>query len=258
MKITHLLTALCLSASVAVPTASASPVSGAPAALMADANKILAEVDRRAKAFGDQQYKATMTIMKDGKTVKVLAFDMIMKELTKQFLVFTAPGDVAGMKVLMQDAETLYVYMPEFKKVRRVAAHVQNQGFLGSEFTYEDMTQTELSPLFDAELVGTKGNETTLSLTPKEGKKSTFSRIDIVIDKTKGGVTKLTYFDGSNNAVRQQTREGWTKIAGQLMPTKITMTNLKDGDATVVELSEVKVNQGVDDDVFSRRMLLRG
>ena len=256
MKPTLLLLALCLSASVASPAAAAMP-SGMPAA-MVDADKILAEIDRRASVFEDQSYKATMSIIKGGKTQKTLEFEMSMKGLTKQFLAFTAPGDVAGMKVLMQDANTLYVYMPEFKKVRRVAAHVQNQGFLGSTFTYEDMTQTALAPLFHAELKGQKGGETTLELTPKEGVKSTYPKIEVVIDKSKGGVTKLTYFDGAGNAVREQTREGWTKYQGQLMPTKITMTHLKDGDATVIEMTDVKVNQGLGEDTFSRRQLLRG
>lgn len=257
MKFPRLLLALCLASTAIAPTASAALPSGTPLAMI-DANKILAEVDRRGSVFDDQQYKATMSILKGGSVQKVLEFDMVMKGLTKQFLTFTAPGDVAGMKVLLQDPQTLYVYMPEFKKVRRVAAHVQNQGFLGSAFTYEDMTQTALSPLFDATLASHEGKQTTLTLTPKEGVKSTYPRIDVVIDGTKGGVTTMRYYDGSGNHVRTQTREDWVKHEGTLMPTKITMTDLKSGDSTVIQLSELKVNQGVEDDLFSRRMLLRG
>lgn len=257
MKLSHLLIALCSVSAVVTPTASAAVPSGTPMALV-DANKILAEIDRRASVFDDQQYTATMTIIKGGDVQKTLEFEMVMKGLTKQFLTFTAPGDVAGMKVMMQDAQTLYVYMPEFKKVRRVASHVQNQGFLGSAFTYEDMTQTGLAALFSATLASQEGNETTLSLTPKEGVSSTYPRIDIVIDKTKGGVTTLRYYDGAGNHVRTQLREEWVKHEGQLMPTKITMSDLKSGDSTVIQLSNVKVNQGVEDDLFSRRMLLRG
>jgi outer membrane lipoprotein-sorting protein len=257
MKITRLLLSAALLSTVASSSASAAAVP-VTAAAMVDANKILAEIDRRAAAFEDQQYTATMTIIKGGDTKQTLTFDMAMKGLDKQFITFTAPGDVAGMKVLMQDADTLYVYMPEFKKVRRVASHVQNQGFLGSQFTYEDMTQVGLSRLFDASLVGKEGSETTLTLTPKEGVTSTYARIDIVIDGTKGGVTKLRYYDGAGNHVRQQDRDEWKKIEGQLVPTRITMTDLKSKDSTVIELGDVKVNQGIADDLFSRRMLLRG
>lgn len=256
MKIRSALVALSLSFVFAAPATAAVPV---PAASMAvDANKILAEVDRRAAVFKDQSYDAEMVINKDGKKKKTLQFSMVMKDLEKQFLTFTAPGDVAGMRVLMQDAKTLYVYTPEFKKVRRVAAHMQNQGFLGSTFTYEDMTQVRLSPLFNAELGGREGSETTLTLTPKEGVTSSYAKLEVVIDSTKGGVTKIRYYDGAGNHVRTQKREGWTKIHGELMPTKVTMDDLRTNDSTVITLSNLQVNQGIEDDLFSRRMLLRG
>jgi outer membrane lipoprotein-sorting protein len=255
MKIRSVLVALSLCSLLATPAEASLPV---PAAMAVDANKVLAEIDRRAGVFEDQQYDATMSIFKGGQLKKTLEFQMIMKGLDKQFITFTAPGDVAGMKVLMEGADTLYVYTPEFKKVRRVAAHMQGQGFMGSTFTYEDQKRVELAPYFEATLVGKEGSETTLTLTPKEGVTSSFSRIDLVIDGTKGGVTTLRYYDGAGTHVRTQLREDWVKIDGEFMPTKISMTDLKEGDTTVIQLSNVVVNQGVEDDLFSRRMLLRG
>lgn len=264
MKIRSVLVALSLCA-LSLGTLAAAPAAahslsagGMSAMAAADATKVLAEIDRRAAVFADQQYLASMNVFKGGQLKKTLEFTMVMKGLDKQFITFTAPGDVAGMKVLLQDAATLYIYTPEFKKVRRVAAHMQNQGFLGTTFTYEDMTQVQLSPFYTAELAGKEGAETTLTLTPKEGVTTSFSRVDVVIDGTKGGVTKLRYYDGAGNHVRTQLREDWVKIEGQLMPTKITMSDLKAGDSTIIQLSNVKVNQGVEDDLFSRRMLLRG
>lgn len=258
MKIRSVLVALSLCTLAASPAAASLPAPSGHVMAMADANKVLAEIDRRAAVFDDQQYSATMAVYKGGQLKKTLEFTMVMKGLDKQFITFTAPGDVAGMKVLLQDTETLYIYTPEFKKVRRVAAHMQNQGFLGTTFTYEDMTQVQLSPFYDAKLAGKEGSETTLTLTPKEGVTTSFSRVDVVIDGTKGGVTKLRYYDGAGNHVRTQLREDWVKIKGELMPTKITMSDLKAGDSTIISLSNVQVNQGVEDDLFSRRMLLRG
>jgi outer membrane lipoprotein-sorting protein len=223
-----------------------------------DAAKILAEVDRRAAAFDDQSYSASMEIIKEGQLKKTMTFTSTMKGLDKQLIVFQAPGDVAGMKVLMEDASTLYLYLPEFKKVRRVAAHVQSQGFLGSEFTYEDMVQVRLSPFYDATFGGKDGSLTTLVLKPKQGVESTYSKLEVTIDGTKGGVTKIRYFDSTGADVREQNRTDWIKIAGQLVPTKVSMLNIKTGDLTVITLSDFKVNQGVDASMFSRRELLRG
>jgi outer membrane lipoprotein-sorting protein len=161
------------------------------------------------------------------------------------------------MKVLMENADTLYVYMPEFKKVRRVAAHVRNQGFLGSEFTYDDMTQVKLSPFFEAQLHGKKGNLTTLLLTAKKGVQTDYSKLEVIIDGSKGGVTEIRYFDGAGNHVRTQVREDWKKVGGKTIPTRVSMKNLKTGDVTQITLSNILVDQGVDDSKFSRRTLLR-
>jgi outer membrane lipoprotein-sorting protein len=255
MKTSLLAAALCLSSLVAVPAAAA-PV---PYAAMAvDANKILAEVDKRAASFDDQRYNATMEILKGGELKKKLVFKSVMKGVEQQLIEFTDPGDVKGMKVLMQDANTLYVYLTEFKKVRRVAAHAMNQGFLGSLFTYEDMTQVKLSPFYTAELGGKEGDETTLVLRAKEGVQVTYAKLEVVISAKTGGVTVIRYFDKTDKVVREQHRDEWKKINGINMPTKITMLQHKTGDATVITLSDVVANQGVDDSVFSRRELLRG
>lgn len=236
-----------------------SPVMLAPASAQAgNGDKVLAAADKRAKAFDDVSYTATMKIKKGGKVAKTLVFEAKMKGLNKQFIHFTAPGDVAGMKVLMTDATTIWTYQPEFKKVRKIAAHMQKQGFLGSHFSAEDMTLTELAPKFDGEISGQAGSETTLTLTPKADFKSSYAKLELTIDKTKGGVTKIRYFDGSGTAVREQRRESWKKIAGKPFPTRVVMVDLKSGDSTTIDMSNIKVNQGVEDDLFSRRMLLRG
>jgi hypothetical protein len=218
---------------------------------------ILKAVDKRAAAFPTQSYTATMELWNNGSKRKTLQFDMVMKNMTKQFITFTAPGDVAGMKILMTDPQTIFMYSPEFKKVRRVAAHAKSQGFLGSEFTPEDMAQANLSALFDAKLEGKSGAETTLTLTPKRDANSTYSKLEIVIDSTVGGVNKIRYFDSAGAQVREQLRSDWTTINGQPFPQTIRMKNLKTGAETVIHLTDIDVETPIEDSLFSRRMLLR-
>ncbi len=249
MKLHTVLTAFLLVTPIAL---------GSTAAEAGNGDKILVAADKRAQVFDDTAYTATMKINKGGKLSKTLVFEATMKGLDKQYIHFTAPGDVAGMKVLMSDADSIWTYQPEFKKVRKIAAHMQKQGFLGSHFRAEDMTLAAFAARFDGTVLGQAGSETSLELIPKAGVQTTFSKLHIVIDASKGGVTKITYFDESGAAVREQRREGWKKIAGKPFPTRVVMADLKSGDSTVIEMSNIKVNQGVSDDFFSRRTLMRG
>ncbi len=255
---TKSLATLVLAAAALTSASPAAATPRTPAAMFAvDPAKILAEVDRRAVAFADQRYDATMEIIKGGQLKKTLGFTAVMKGADKQLLDFNSPGDVKGMKVLMEDAETLYLYLPEFKKVRRVAAHVQNQGFLGSEFYYSDMKLT-FGLHYNASFGGKEGPLTTLELTPKAGVDTGYAKLELTVDGTKGGVTKIRYFDASGAVVREQNRTEWIKIGEKLVPTKVSMLNVKTGDLTVITLSNIQVDQGIDDAVFSRRELLRG
>jgi outer membrane lipoprotein-sorting protein len=251
MKLSTFLSAFLVCTPVAV--AVLAPPSVAQAA---DGAAVLQKLDRDGQVFKDMSYVSTMEIWKGGVKKKTLQFNMTMKGFSKQYIDFTAPGDVAGFKILMI-GESIWMYSPEFAKVRMIAAHAQSQGFLGSEFTPEDMVLTGLSDKFDADITSQSGNETTLTLTPKAEFKTSWSKLELIIDKTKGGVTKIVYYDSSGVAVREQIRGGWAKVEGQSMPTEIRMKNLKTNAETVVKLSDIKVNQGVSDDLFQKRTLLR-
>jgi outer membrane lipoprotein-sorting protein len=198
-----------------------------------------------------------MDIIKNGQLKKTLSFDATMKTLANQLLVFTAPGDVAGMKVLLT-GDSILLYLAEFKKVRKVALHAAGQGFMGSTFRFEDMAEAKLSPHYDAAFGPKSGDVTTLVLTPKAGKESMYSKLECDIDKTKGGVTQIRYYDGGGTLIRQQNRKEWVKIEGHLIPTEVSMLDVKTGDVSVIRMSGHAVNQGVDDSVFTRRELLRG
>lgn len=252
---------LTLAAVVLTPLRSAAAKPVLPHAMLVDdaaapdelAAKILTAVDARNTAFEDQSYTATMEVFKGEKLSKTVTFAAQMKGLNQLLTFKTA---LKGMKVLMLPKGDLYVYLPEFKKARRVAAHMKKQGFLGSEFTYQDMTDVRLSRSYTAKLAGREGKITTLSLAPKEGLDIHPMQIDI--DASKGGVTTLRYYNSEGELVRKQTRTDWKEIEGELMPTKVSMHNLKTGDTTVITLSSVVVNSGLDASIFSRRNLLRG
>ncbi|MBK7827675.1 outer membrane lipoprotein-sorting protein [Nannocystis sp.] len=199
-----------------------------------------------------------MDIYKHGELRSTLVFSMAMKNLEKQLIRFVEPGDVAGMKILMENRDTIYMYSPEFQKVRRIAAHMQNQGFLGSEFTPEDMILARLSPSFDADLIGKTGTETALVLTPKSGATVSFSKLEIFIDSTVGGISRIHYYDVGGSHVRTQLREVWKRFEDTQMPTQIRMKNLVTGDETIIRLSNIDVKSPVPDDLFSRRTLMSG
>ena len=74
-----------------------------------------------------------------------------------------------GTKVLILSPTQMYVYLPAFGKVRRIASHTKDQGFLGLSFSQDDMATTAYAPLYSGAISSDSGAQTIVTLTPKAG-----------------------------------------------------------------------------------------
>ena len=87
-----------------------------------EASEILSQLDRNLTLVKDQAYDAELQVIRDGKVQKTLMFNVKLKGLAMKLIRFTAPGDVKGMAVLTTADNLMYVYLPSYQRVRRVAA----------------------------------------------------------------------------------------------------------------------------------------
>ncbi|NIM57731.1 MAG: outer membrane lipoprotein-sorting protein, partial [Candidatus Aminicenantes bacterium] len=64
---------------------------------------------------------------------------MLQKGSEKRMIKFLSPADQKGIAFLDLPNDMMYLYLPAFKKVRRIAAHIKNQKFAGTDMTYDDL-----------------------------------------------------------------------------------------------------------------------
>src|SRR5436190_1050793 len=104
---------------------------------------LLKQVDDRLNAFKDGVFESKLLVREPGvAAAREYGFTTYQKVPDRRLVRFTAPGDVKGMGVLVENNETMYVFLPGFQRVRRMGSHVKNQTFMGSDFSFEDMSQT--------------------------------------------------------------------------------------------------------------------
>lgn len=218
---------------------------------------ILKKVDENLVKVEDQQYKGEIQVVRDGKTTKTLEFDVKLKGLQMKLVKFTAPGDVRGMTVLTTEQGHMYVYLPSYKRVRRVASHVRNQGFMGTDFSPEDMGTASLSEGWDATLQSEDKEKWVLQLTPKSGTETTFSKIQATVLKKYGGVSELIYYNSQGKAIKKQSRDEWKTFGPITMPTFFTAHDLRTGSKTLMRFRDCKVNTGVSAKAFTKRAIMR-
>ncbi|MFH2005507.1 MAG: outer membrane lipoprotein-sorting protein [bacterium] len=170
------------------------------------------------------------------------------------------PGDVKGMHILIQSRSEMYIYLPAFRKVRRIAGHVRNQGFLGSDFNYDDMAISTWSTGYDVQLSKETKKHYWLDLRAKPGKAVPYFRVAMRIRKDWGVADTFRFFNrrGKNTKTQKYSNFKCRSISGHCMPMTIQMINHNRGNR-ISELRAVKLKypSAYPDRMFTIRHLLR-
>ena len=265
----HVLTALSIASSLLLPALSSAeeaPLTG---------RQIMDLVDARDDGDRGVQDMRMVLIDKNGsqRNRTIRAYRKDVGEDTHTILFFLEPADVKDTGFLTYDYDDpdkdddQWLYLPALKKTKRIASGDKSGSFMGSDFTYADMTERNLDN-YDYELL--KEDELdgfpvwivqAIPNTEKEidetgyVKQVVFVRQDnhvVVRAKSwlkKGGRNK--YFDVKK----------LEKIDGIWTPTEMHMTTKKGKKTlhkTILISDNVKYNQPMDDDQFSVRQLEKG
>lgn len=155
--------------------------------------------------------------------------------------------------------DDLWLYLPSLRKVSRISTRDQNDAFMGSDLTFADMGQRRLDEDTHA-LIGEKpcDGQTCyiVESKPKEGG-SAYSKRVFWILKDDWRTVKIEYFDQKKEPLKVQTIK-WQKSGDLWVWKETTVKNQQTGHSTIFGISNLKVNNGLRDDLFTERMLRRG
>lgn len=227
----------------------------APAA-RADGDTLLANVDKALNNWKTLDYHYRVTT-KSGDTSTVLKLRSRLEnkgEYNKQFIDISEPADMAGTKVLTNKPDKMYIYLPAFKKVRRIASHVNEAGFLGTALSSKDLNLTHYGTLFSAAVVSESATEVQLKLTGK-GENPPYPRIDLKIDKAKWVPTEIKYFGEQDKHLKTEKRSEYICAGSYCVPKTMEMADHTKGISSTLKLTEHKINPELEKDLFSKRNL---
>jgi len=226
-----------------------------PAPVMADAagDKALAAVDAAQSKAKTLHIVYDVTIKTPDKGDRTAKLDVKLKG-DKRLTEFLAPADMKGTKVLILSPTQMYIYLPAFGKVRRIASHTTEQGFMGMTFSQDDLLLTTYSPFYTATQSGDK-----LSLAENKDAGAPYPKLEVALDKSNNLPNKIDYFSDSGANVKTETRGGVTCEGDVCTASELTMVDHTKGDAsTTLKRVSLKVNENMSDDMFSKRALEQG
>lgn len=181
-----------------------------------------------------------------------------------QFLEYLAPVDVRGTKFLSikpTDGETqMWLYLPALGRERRIAAHMTGDSFMGTDFTYD-----EISFNFDYEEdygvqrlqdQREQGVDCYLLELTAQGSGALYSKVRMWVWKDKMVPVKVEFYGANDALAKTLTLSDFQLVSGELIPHNVVMADNIQGTRTILELTKVS-QEAVDPDVFTVRNLRR-
>jgi outer membrane lipoprotein-sorting protein len=178
----------------------------------------------------------------------------------RYYIYFHAPPDVKGTTFLVWKYpardDDRWIFIPAIKLVRRIAASDRRSSFVGSDFTYEDISGRDVSDethtLLRSEAL--EGRPCYV-LESRPVASADYARRVSWIDSERWIPLKEEYFDGRGRNTRLFSADRVEEIGGHWTVTHRTMRTLQTGQRTEVAFQEVSYDQGLADNLFTERAL---
>ena len=217
--------------------------------------EILTKCESVINAPKDSDILAQLILIDKDGNQKERKLTMLQKGDEMRFVRFLSPADQKGIGFLRLAEEIQYIYLPAFKKVRRIASHIKNQSFAGTDFTYDDIGTLKYSEDYDTKLVETNAEFYVLELTPKSGMKKDYSKLKFWVQKDNYYLVKTEYFDKGFNLWKVMDQRKISKVNGYWTAQEVEMKDLKTNHRTLMHTSEIKFDKGLSDELFTERNL---
>jgi len=189
--------------------------------------------------------------------------EMADKEFTgeqKFYVYFHRPADVHKMVFMvwkhLESDDNRWLYLPALDLVKRIAASDKRTSFVGSNFFYEDVSGRSVT-LDEHVLQEETDTYYVLKNTPKKPGQVEFNHYIMWIHKDSFITVKTEYYDDQGTKYRVYEALKVEPIEDFLTVTKSRMKDLKSGDSTTLEYSNVDYNIDLPDNLFTERYLRR-
>ncbi len=221
--------------------------------------EILDRMDRQ-MTFESRSSVARMLIITPDET-REKQFRSFARGQEDAFMVFEKPRRDAGTKFLKLEGN-LWIYFPRTEKTVKISGHLLRQSMLGSDFSYEDMTENpKMLENYDGELQGDEEIDGepcfVIHLMEKERGMSYPERRYWISKSTLLPVREERYAK-SGRLLKVVRFEDVEQFEDRKFPTRLVMEDkLKEGSRTEIILDELKFKILEPEGVFDRRNLRR-
>ena len=226
-------------------------------------DELASQMDSR-KTPTDSKVDLLMTLInKIGKTRSSSLRSITKDDGEKQIIWFLSPADdkgVAFLKIEHDDRDDeMRIWLPSFKKIRRISSKKRSDSFMGSDMSYEDLSSRQLDE-YTFTLIGQEVYDSIschlLESIPKEHIRSGYNRHITWVDSTLLIPLKEESYDKSGIILKEKYFT-YKKMDTYQILREIQVTNVQKNHSTHLKFENIELDMGVKDDLFHERHLKR-
>ena len=230
--------------------------------------RIAQEASARNDGFGDFTAEMTMVLRdRQGReSVRQMRFKVleVPDDGDKSLFVFDQPRDVRGTALLthahINAQDDQWLYLPALKRVKRINAAKRSGSFMGSEFSYEDMSSLEVEEYTYKYLRDEPCGELTCTVIEQVplDKKSGYSLKVVWQDTGELRTWKMELYDRKGSHLKTLTLANYQQYLDRYWRAgEQTMVNHLTGASTVLEWSDFQFRTNLEEGEFTQTALRR-
>lgn len=231
----------------------------APAKPALTALQILDRVDKNS-VFETRKTMVTMKIHKRGRT-RVKKMKAYSKGEEVSYMEFLSPARDKGVKYLKKK-DNLWMYLPSAEKVVKISGHMLRQSMMGSDFSYEDMMDSQaLRSRYHVKVLKSEkfqGRDCYVLELNQKKPGQTFPKRRTWIDKEYFVALRSENFAASGRLLKYMEMSGIKKYGTRYYATNILLKDkLRKGTWTKMSMDKIEFKIALPGQVFSLRNLQR-
>ncbi|MDR2134441.1 MAG: outer membrane lipoprotein-sorting protein [Treponema sp.] len=214
--------------------------------------------------------RSTMIITaRDGTTTERM-LDQYSKDGPKgndrTMVVFQRPASVAGTRFLTIEnpggVDDRWIFLPSLGKVRRIAASEGSGSFMGTDFSYDDISSASRGADLDRHTLLREENLGgsvchVIESVPKDSSYQ-YSKMIQWIDKETKIAMKIELYDKRAALVKTLEISDIRDVQGRLTPMVTKMSTLASGTSTLINVDIIKYDDPIPESVFTTTYLETG
>jgi outer membrane lipoprotein-sorting protein len=209
----------------------------------------LQAIERRAAALDDVRMTLGLRLVSKAgaETRREL---VILQRGDRRLVRVTSPARLAGV-TLLSTGDGMHLYLPAFRRTRRIDGRARGDRFAGTDFTLDDLTRRRFAAEYTASVESTGEEGVVLLLTPRDSAAHEHVRLKLTAATSDARLLRLEALDAGGQPLRRVIFSDYRQVDGQPFAHRLEVRDERRGRRTEASVSGIEVRAGLSERLFA-------